>query len=26
MPSWKLLPGKLVQWSGDFEMYERIGD
>jgi hypothetical protein len=26
MPAWKLLPGKLVQWSGDFEMYERIGD
>ena len=26
MPSWKLLPGKLVQWTGDFEMYERIGD
>ena len=25
MPAWKLLPGKLVQWSGDFEMYERIG-
>jgi hypothetical protein len=22
MPSWKLLPGKIVQWSGDFEMYE----
>lgn len=25
MPSFKLLPGKLVQWSGDFELYEYIG-
>lgn len=25
MPSWKLLPGKLVEWSGDFEFFEYIG-
>lgn len=25
MPSWKLIPGKLVQWTGDFELYEYIG-
>jgi hypothetical protein len=24
MPSWKLLPGKIVQWTGDFELYEYI--
>lgn len=24
MPSYKLLPGKLVQWTGDFELYEYI--
>lgn len=24
MPSYKLIPGKLVQWSGDFEFYEYI--
>lgn len=24
MPTWKLMPGKLVQWSGDFEFYEYI--
>lgn len=24
MPSWKLLPGGLVQWTGDFELYEHI--
>lgn len=23
-PSWKLLPGKIVQWTGDFELYEYI--
>lgn len=22
LPSWKLLPGRIVQWSGDFELYE----
>jgi hypothetical protein len=25
LPSWKLLPGKLVQWTGDFELFEYIG-
>jgi len=24
MPSFRLLPGKLVEWSGDFELIERI--
>lgn len=24
MPSWKLLPGRIVQWTGDFELYEFI--
>jgi hypothetical protein len=22
LPSWKLLPGRIVQWTGDFELYE----
>ena len=25
MPSWKLLPGKIVQWTGEFELFEWIG-
>lgn len=24
MPSWKLLPGKIVQWNGDFELFEWV--
>jgi hypothetical protein len=26
MPSWRLVPGKLVQWTGDFELFEYIGN